>query len=484
MLRHPRLLALLSAAGLVLGLSGLAPVGAGAADAASPLSLWLPDRVVVQSYGGEVYDDLGLRVVATGGPFELRSTRASYDEPIRTVWRSAAGDVELPAGAMSTFAGLDGFVTLTMRRVSDGSVARRVSRTGCPAGEAQRVRPDAPARSPYPSMCPWHPYTLGSVMGIQDGYSTALPDTTGASVRLRAGRYDVTASIAPAYAGLFGIAAGDATATTRLVVRDEGGAVEHGRARERVLLAAGTRPRTASVGTVAGPLPDLRTLPAFSIALNGRGTAIRFGATVWNAGDSPLVVEGFRSGDGQAGDDRHLDAYQYFFDADGNQTGHQSVGQMHWHAENHRHWHFEDFATYSLLSADRTREVRSTKQSFCLANTDAVDYTVPGADWQPDHTDLGSSCGGQDALSVRQVLAAGSGDTYFQYRFGQAISVKGLPNGVYHLRVAANPLGQLVESDATNNDSLRKIRLGGRPGDRWVRVPQVGIVDEVFPGFR
>ena len=86
------------------------------------------------------------------------------------------------------------------------------------------------------------------------------------------------------------------------------------------------------------------------------------------------MVDGFRNED----DPDHMDAYQYFYDADGNETGHMPVGEMHWHAQNHQHWHFEDFARYRLLNADQTKAVRSTKQSFCLANTDAVDYTVEG----------------------------------------------------------------------------------------------------------
>ena len=137
-----------------------------------------------------------------------------------------------------------------------------------------------------------------------------------------------------------------------------------------------------------------------------------------------------------------MDAYQYFYDADGNQTGYEEVGEMHWHAGNHKHWHFEDFARYRLLDADKTQAVRSTKESFCLANTDAVDYTVPGADWQPENTDLSTACGGADALSVREVLSAGSGDTYMQYRAGQAFRLEDLPNGVYYIAVEANPLGQ------------------------------------------
>ncbi len=159
------------------------------------------------------------------------------------------------------------------------------------------------------------------------------------------------------------------------------------------------------------------------------------------------------------------------------------VGEMHWHAQNHQHWHFEDFARYRLLNADKTKAVRSTKQSFCLANTDAVDYTVPGADWRPENTDLSTACGGQDAVSIREVLSAGSGDTYLQYRYGQAFRIKNLPNGVYCVAVEANPLGNLAELDETNNDSLRKIRLAGHGKHRRVKVTQVGIIDESDFGF-
>ena len=147
-----------------------------------------------------------------------------------------------------------------------------------------------------------------------------------------------------------------------------------------------------------------------------------------------MVVDGFR----RPGEDV-MDAYQYFFDADGNQTGYEQVGEMDWHAANHQHWHFDDFARYRLLKADKTNAVRSTKESFCLANTDAVDYTVPGADWRPENTDLSSACGGRDALSLREVLSSGSGDTYAQYRAGQSFNLEGLPNGRYYVAVEANP---------------------------------------------
>ena len=48
-----------------------------------------------------------------------------------------------------------------------------------------------------------------------------------------------------------------------------------------------------------------------------------------NAGDSPLVIEGFR----EEGEDQ-MTAYQYFYDADGKETGHQQVGELRFHGAN------------------------------------------------------------------------------------------------------------------------------------------------------
>jgi hypothetical protein len=159
-----------------------------------------------------------------------------------------------------------------------------------------------------------------------------------------------------------------------------------------------------------------------------------------------------------------MDAYQYFFDTDGEQTGYKKVGIPEYHEANHNHWHFEDFSKYSLLDAEMAPVERSRKQSWCLVDTDQVD--------------LSSACGGRRARSIREVLSSGSGDTYFQYRKGQSIPIEGLTNGIYYLKVEANPNRTMVESDLTNNVSLRKIKLGGRPGSRTVKVFKVGIIDD------
>ena len=134
-------------------------------------------------------------------------------------------------------------------------------------------------------------------------------------------------------------------------------------------------------------------------------------------------------------------------------------------------------APHRLLHRDKQVAVRSRKEAFCLANTDAIDYTVPGANWRPYDTDLETACGYYRSLAVREVLDAGSGDTYLQWRAGQSFRLANLPNGKYFIEVAANPKGNLFEADSTNNVSYRPVWIGGTPGDRTVRVKPVGLVD-------
>jgi hypothetical protein len=441
------------------------------ADPSPALELLTAPLVEVHSYGGRVYDSLGARLAATDEAVELWSTRASYDDPIRTEWRSSAGTKALPLGTMKRWSALPRFSRTTLTDAS-GTVVYDKTSGMCLNGDGQRTRPDAPARSPYPWGCPYNPFTLGSVQGIQAGWSVPLVQP-GNGVKLPLGRYDVTVGIAPRYARLFGLSPEQAHRTYKLRVRKGDDGYYRAPARTSPLARpAAAEPTATSGGTLDGPKPDLRALPAFDMSIGPSGHHLRFSATVWNGGESPLVVDGFR----RPGEEV-MDAYQYFFDHDGNQTGYQQVGEMEWHAANHQHWHFHDFARYRLLKADLTSAVRSRKESFCLANTDAVDYTVPGADWRPENTDLSSACGGRDTLSLREVLSSGSGDTYAQYRAGQSFNLDGLPNGRYYVAVEANPLGHLTESNTDNNVSLRRVRIGGTPEHRTVTMAQVGVIE-------
>ncbi|MGQ4330512.1 lysyl oxidase family protein [Streptomyces hayashii] len=246
------------------------------------------------------------------------------------------------------------------------------------------------------------------------------------------------------------------------------------------LKAAAARP-TGRAGVPAGvPKPDLRSLPAWDIAVTDGedGDApgkdyLAFSANVWNAGPAPLVVDGFRKPGAEL-----MDSYQYFYDAKGKQVGYAPAGTMEWDPRiGHEHWHFTDFASYRLLAADQHEIVKSGKEAFCLANTDAIDYTVKNANWHPNNTDLSTACGQQNSISVREVLDVGSGDTYTQYRPGQSFDITGLPNGTYYIQVVANPANRLQETNTKNNVSLRKVVLGGVQGARTVSVPPVDLVN-------
>jgi hypothetical protein len=447
-----------------------------AAPAASgpAFTLWAPTKLTLTSYGGKVYSSLGVHAVAGAEPFELWSTRPSYSQKIQTSWRGTGKDAALPVGSMPDFAGFAGLLSLKFVR-ADGTVLWRKPDVCFNNENTQRARPDAPLRSPYPYRCDFNPYSLGSVQGIQAGWSSTLLYGYE-QFSLPVGHYKLTARIVKPYADVFNLPSSERSRTIDLTVKKyvRGQRVQTPRpvvANDAPM--PGAEPTSARSGAPVGPLPDLRALPSYRIKVSN-GDFLRFDSTAWNGGSSPMVVDGFRRQNEDV-----MDAYQYFFDKDGNQTGYQLVGTMKWDPRpSHQHWHFEDFARYVLLNADKVERVRSTKQSFCLGNTDDVNTTVPGADWQPGSSDLATACGEYDAQSVREVLAAGWGDTYAQTRAGQAFDLRGVPNGTYYIATIVNPKHNLVEKTTANNRSLRKVYIGGTPGHRTVRVPKIGIIDE------
>ncbi|WP_370289897.1 lysyl oxidase family protein [Nocardioides sp.] len=477
---HPRLRALTAVAALAATVP-LGAVGTAEADPAAPsLRLEAPAKLTVFSDHGRVFTDLGLRVIAEGAPFELRTVRPSYDDGLVVTATQGERSTVLPAGSTTTFGGLDNLVRLRLQRLTSAGTPTgtptTVRRTACIGEVTERDNPDAAPTSPYPQNCYYNPYSLGAVQGVQEGWSASLiqPYT---QFRAAPGRYEVTIDLRPKVAAALGIE--DPTTTVRLTVKDAEaghGEDDHGHRPGGVgPRPAGRAPSgPATAPAVDGPQPDLRSLPAWGIQVSPSGKYLQFSATVWNAGDSPLVVDGFR----RSGEDV-MDGYQYFFDADGQQVGYSPVGSFEWDGKpTHQHWHFRDFASYTLLRADRTAIVKSRKEAFCLANTDAVDLTVEGADWKVYSDDLTTACGEYTSRSIREVLSAGWGDTYGQFRAGQSFRIDNLPNGVYYIEVKGNPNSTLVESDETNNVSLRRIVLGGTGAARTVKVEKVGRIEE------
>ncbi|GIE95323.1 lysyl oxidase family protein [Paractinoplanes rishiriensis] len=529
--KHRRRRTRLLTAGTVAGALALTAAGVGIAQAATPPPLSFvaaTNAVTAERY---VWDDevwlsfdLGLHVIAGNDAFEIWAKRSGYDTPItaeRVVTQKGKKKrVPLPAGMVADFSGLKDFTAFKITNEA-GEVVKEYSTSFCGNSYfSARTRPDAPATSPYPRMCGGeNPFALGAVWGIQAGWNAQVPEyppfePDGAQFDLPNGKYTVTATVTPAYQQLFGIPAQNASATVAVTVVDakvdeaglarakaadakqepaaavaaadahglhggEGDATRQVSSYLPEFRAPAKRPTTLAAAPASGPKPDLRSLPAWGIAIEPGADEetgepdgkwyVNFGATVWNAGTSPLLVDGFR----RTGTDL-MDAYQYFFDAKGNQVGSRPAGTMEWDPrEGHLHWHFTDFAQYNLLTADQSLAVRSGKEAFCLANTDAVDYTITNAKWRPDNTDLATSCGADTVVAVREVLDVGNGDTYSQYRPGQSFEVTDLPNGTYWIQVLANPENKLTELSTTNNSALRQIILGGTPEERTLTVPPV-----------
>jgi hypothetical protein len=191
-----------------------------------------------------------------------------------------------------------------------------------------------------------------------------------------------------------------------------------------------------------------------------------FAATVWVGGHSPLDVEGFKI-HGKPG----MRAYQYFTEK-GHIIGRTRAGTMGFDSKKgHNHWHFQQFAKYQLVDANKKVALRSRKVGFCIAPTDPVDMVLPHATWNPFFIGFGGNCGSPTALWVREQMPLGWGDTYIQSLAGQSFNITNLPNGTYFVKIIANPEHVLHEVTRSNDASFRKVIITGTPGDRHVRVP-------------
>ncbi len=458
--------------------------------AASPAHLALETAtpsLPIDGYDGTYFlGDLGVYLTNRGGsPFEVQVTRATYGSPIRAFLATRDDDhrlvrTPLPAGIVTGFAGFArlGHVTIT----DDAGVVVSDQDIGtCIGGGAQRLAVDSNGASAYPAMCGGgNPFTLGAAWGVDAGWAATL-DASSATFVGVSGTYHAHVALDDATAAAIGVAPADRAADIDLIGTMQTtlpgvGKVPHAASKGH-RLPRGLRRYTHRAGTAqpaTDTLPDLIALPAWGMSTSsdaGRDF-LNFGANVWNAGPAQLAVEGFR----RKGTDV-MDAYQ-LFSRNGKQVGYAATGTMEFDRRpGHNHWHFEDFAQYDLLAASGAGIVRSGKQSFCIAPTDGIDLLRPGAVMNPWLVGLGSACGWSSALWIREAMPVGWGDTYFQYKSGQAFDVTDVSNGTYAVRVTANPGGRLFERTRANDTSLRTVILGGVPGARTVTVPPYMGID-------
>lgn len=426
---------------------------------------------------GGIGIDLGVWIAAANGDFEVRLSRPDYLTDITASQTTSTGVVirPIPPEDLLGWYGLNDFLHISIKDEAGRAVYRLVQ-PFCPGGwDQDRVDDSGPANPTYPQWCGGNPFTLSTVWGIDRGWAVNALQWTWIPGRVvPAGHYDIRVWIDPTFTELLQIAPEDAEAHVALTVKRR---LRSSAASDASDPAAAAQ-RLDSVPVItpsSSVIPNLAALPAWGVyAMHRRGRDyLRFGATVWNGGPSPMIVEGYREPDSDV-----MDGWQYFTDALGNVVGKAEVGQLEYDARpGHEHWHFEQFADYALTDATQTEVVRSEKVSFCLAPTDPIDLLLPTAERVPYTTGFFSACGEPGSLWVRETLPVGWGDTYYQYLPGQSFDITDLPNGKYFIRVQVNPLGALYDATGADDTSYRRVLLRGTPGNRRVVVPPYQGID-------
>jgi Lysyl oxidase len=154
-------------------------------------------------------------------------------------------------------------------------------------------------------------------------------------------------------------------------------------------------------------------------------------------------------------------AMQEILDADGNVVHEQIVSTFEFHPA-HNHWHIGDVALFEVRPArdDGTRgrwgvplvndrgQSQSIKTTFCLIDWYKLDDNSPTA----ERTYF-------DCYTSYQGISPGWVDQYHQAKEGQQIDMTGAPVGVYYLVSTANPAGNFLETDTTNNTAWTSFRL-------------------------
>ncbi len=431
-----------------------------------------------------IIDELPGFVAAVGGAFEIQVNRLDDGSTsVQQVTRLADGSIgerrRLPRWTVADWTqGLDAFFRVRVTDAS-GTEIHAAAIPFCPlSAERFRIDDTGPPLPTYPYGCSETELTVGMAWGIDTGWSSRAPDSIFVGTDVPDGTYRLDIEISRRYRDLFRIPADRARASlsVEIVTGVIDGPVGDPAGTERsVGDIHGLPAQTAlppSVSPDASGLPDLIALPPFNIFMAGPDDpgsegvdAIIFAANVWNGGDGPLVVEGFRQ-PGEA----VMDAYQYLYE-NGSIVGKELVGELEYDPiEGHRHWHFRDFAQYRIIDDAGNEVAVSGKEAFCLMPTDPVDLTIPNAEWRVWDSGLATSCGSFGAIWIREILQVGWGDTYYQGVPGQWIEIADVPNGEYLLEVATNTDGRLAELRDDNNVATTRILLGGEPGARTVEV--------------
>jgi hypothetical protein len=204
-------------------------------------------------------------------------------------------------------------------------------------------------------------------------------------------------------------------------------------------------------------LPNLRSLKASDVRIvkSGGVRRLRFSSTLVDVGVGPLEIlpqPGNRCPKGK----RDV-AQAIYQDKNGDHRYQRAVerhrvfrqsGCMEFHPA-HNHWHVDASARYWLTKPGALGALtRHSKVSFCLRDSH----------WLPDRTRR--AVYGFCTRDNRQGITPGWGDLYQWFLPGQELILPPhLPRGLYCLHQRSDPLDVFRESNETDNDSVRAVRI-------------------------
>jgi len=218
--------------------------------------------------------------------------------------------------------------------------------------------------------------------------------------------------------------------------------------------------------------PDLIPLPAQDIGIRreGKRTLLVFSTTYYNIGEGNLEIIADPKSTGIY-EDIERTVFQRIYRTDGAFRD-RPAGTFLWH-QKHLHYHFSDFAEYSLepemdtLSANQNQLRKKT--TFCIRDVSKVDIGIP-INTEGKYLVCGKE---------KQGVSVGWGDTYFHTYPDQNLDITDIESGTYKLVISVNPKNRFEEITKENNISSVTIEIDKEN----LAVKIIDTIPEKFPKF-
>jgi hypothetical protein len=186
---------------------------------------------------------------------------------------------------------------------------------------------------------------------------------------------------------------------------------------------------------------------------------LAFSAGIKNLGAGTMNVVGYRASVARPlPNPNTMPAYQRLFHADGS-CDELPIGTMTYH-DLHHHWHLDGVMTYQLLDANLTLVKPNSKVAFCLADIAKVDPTLPGFPTAPAFNGCDPNAG---TTYVNMGTSVGWEDIYDKQLVGQNFDITDLmnrPPAQYFIRQTVDAAGIISEQNDANNTTGVWVTLG------------------------